>query len=88
MAPSFHEGDVVLFLPFRRYYPGNVVIAMVKGREVIKRIAQVENNSVFLAGDNVSASTDSRTYGLVEYSAIKGRLCFCLPMGTFTARRR
>jgi SOS-response transcriptional repressor LexA len=43
----------------------DVVIAKIEKREVIKRITKIENQKVWLEGDNKKESTDSRTFGWI-----------------------
>lgn len=88
MSLTFNEGDIVIFFRFKKYYPGNVIIADVDGREVIKRISYIEGDNVFIVGDNLAASTDSRNYGPIDKTAIKGRLSLCLPLSKLTAKQR
>ncbi|PIO40201.1 hypothetical protein AB205_0054960, partial [Aquarana catesbeiana] len=37
---------------------------------------QVPKGHVWLEGDNLKNSTDSRSYGSVPYALIRGRICF------------
>jgi len=71
MSPSLRSGDILVVKqsPLKR---GNIVIASVKGREVIKRIDKIQDDTVYLLGDNLAHSTDSRAYGFVSKQAILG----------------
>ena len=40
----------------------------------VKRLALIQNPDVFVLGDNRSASTDSRSYGLLPIANILGRI--------------
>jgi nickel-type superoxide dismutase maturation protease len=67
MAPTLLPGDRLLAL---RAPPrvGDVVIApdpRDARRELIKRVAAVDADGVWLRGDNSAASTDARTFGSV-----------------------
>ncbi len=71
MEPTLAEGSVVIA---RKKAPnvGDIVIANVGGREVIKRITSLSLDGVFIEGDNKSISTDSRTYGTIPMNTIRG----------------
>lgn len=72
MYPTLKEGQAVWCHEFRQFKVGQVVIAFIDGREVVKRIASIENGRIFLVGDNEEKSTDSRHYGSVTDTKIEG----------------
>jgi len=72
MKPTLHDGQLVFAHHVRSFRPGQVVVAHIDSREVIKRIYRVENGRVFLQGDNPEQSTDSRDYGSVVDTMIVG----------------
>jgi hypothetical protein len=72
MAPTLFAGDIVVSKNPNAVKPGDIVIANVDGREVIKRAKKVSGKAVYLVGDNPLASTDSRVFGDVPRSAIVG----------------
>lgn len=74
MYPSFREGRTVLAIRASHFRLGNVVVAKIDGREVIKRITKLRGTKFWLEGDNKLASTDSRTYGWVLKDAILGKV--------------
>ena len=45
-------------------------------RLLLKRISEAHGNSFEVAGDNVDASTDSRTFGPVPVDLILGKVVF------------
>ena len=51
---------------------GDVVVAILDGKEVIKRITSYDHGSVFLEGDNKHNSTDSRHKGAIPDRKILG----------------
>jgi phage repressor protein C with HTH and peptisase S24 domain len=63
MEPTYQPGAVVLGLKWLRPKVGSVVVAEHGGRELIKRVARIEEQGFYLLGDNSEHSTDSRTYG-------------------------
>lgn len=75
MEPSLYDGDIVIT---RRKTPkvGDVVIAKIDGREVIKRVKSDSPTTLFLLGDNSDASTDSRHYGEVPFTSLLGVVSF------------
>ena len=80
MEPVYCEGDYLLvnrlgFL-FRRPREGEIVVARVGlgGGGVLKRVAWVKDERVFLLGDNRGRSVDSRMYGSVPLKWVTGRV--------------
>jgi len=65
MLPALKPGQMVLA---RQKDPkeGDVVIAKLLGREVIKRVKNVSQDGFYLIGDNPDASSDSRDYGAIK----------------------
>jgi hypothetical protein len=71
MRPAFRPGAIVLGLKWLRPRVGSVVIAEREGLEIIKRVARMGKEGIFLVGDNIEHSTDSRTYGWFAPDSIK-----------------
>jgi len=78
MSPTFSEDDSVLVssLPLLFFKPkiGDVVVFEKYNRFYIKRIDKIENEKYFLVGDNKNDSFDSRRFGSVKRSQIKGKV--------------
>jgi nickel-type superoxide dismutase maturation protease len=80
MSPTLKNNDIVLVnrLAYLFYSPtcGDVVACHDPrgGKVLIKRIAKIENNRYFVLGDNLEHSTDSRKFGMIEKSAIVGKV--------------
>lgn len=53
---------------------GDLVIAKVQDRELVKRVTRVENNRFFLEGDNKEKSTDSKKFGFLGKESILGKI--------------
>ena len=71
MDPTLPHGKVVI--AFRRPCKvGDVVIVLHNGRELIKRISQCDGERIYLLGDNLAASTDSRSFGWLPMAAVRG----------------
>lgn len=70
MEPTLHDGDRIAVRPPFDHEPhvGQIVVADLGEREVIKRVAAVDADGIHLAGDNRAASTDP---GRVPRQAIR-----------------
>ena len=77
MEPALREGDWVLVLPPRRSpRAGDVVLVRdprERSRLLLKRVAEVKDHGVVVAGDRSDHSTDSRHFGVVPLSLVLGR---------------
>jgi nickel-type superoxide dismutase maturation protease len=79
MLTTLEPGDQLLIGPFGRLRPGMIVaLRDPRGsdRLMVKRVAGVHHAKVDVRGDNPSASTDSRHFGLVEPASIVGRVLY------------
>jgi nickel-type superoxide dismutase maturation protease len=76
MRPSLEPGDRLVVVRTRRPRPGQVVALddpRQPGRVVVKRVAAAGDAGVTVVGDNPAASTDSRHYGPVPATVVRGR---------------
>lgn len=77
MLPSLEHGDIVwatgLSSP-QSLQPGQVVVIRHEGIEIIKRVVEVENGEIIVQGDNAADSTDSRQFGPLPLSAVRGKV--------------
>lgn len=84
MEPTFKDGDTVFacdfLFRFSRPKKGNIVVIShpIKGIPIIKRIRDVENDSYFLEGDNVTGSSDSNDFGWIERKKLLGKVFYAL----------
>ncbi|MGL4551574.1 MAG: S26 family signal peptidase, partial [Gemmataceae bacterium] len=55
---------------------GDVIVlaSPVDGRRLVKRVAAVDGDRLYVAGDNPAQSVDSRSFGWVPRSAVVGRV--------------
>ena len=66
MLPTLKPDQVCLFIRAKKYKPGQIVLAAVRDRDIVKRF-----HGDKLMGDNKQASTD---YPLNDDVRIRGRL--------------
>lgn len=75
MAPKLNPGQMVLATRLIRHlHPGQVVIIRRNNHELIKRIERIENDKVFVVGDNLSRSVDSRQFGWLDRDEVVARV--------------
>ena len=80
MRPTLSPGDFVLVDPlaFKDQPPrlGDVVIARhpYRAQMLIKRVSEIVDDGVILIGDQPEASSDSRGFGRIAFSAIIGQV--------------
>lgn len=70
MEPSLHENQLVFATGLIKARTGDVVIAEVNGREVIKRVAKIEKDTFKLTSD----APGHARYANVVKSEIRGKL--------------
>ncbi len=76
MRPALEEGDRLLCWPAWGMRVGDVVVVAEPGTEgllAVKRVANLWGGTVEVLGDNGAASLDSRAYGPLPRSAVRGR---------------
>jgi nickel-type superoxide dismutase maturation protease len=81
MLPALQPGEFLLAVRSRRLRRGALVVLEHPGRtglEIVKRVAALPGegdlapNQLWVVGEAAEASTDSRVFGPVERSAIRG----------------
>ena len=72
MLPAYTHGKIVIAWRFRRPKPGDVVIVRHHRIEIIKRVDQLQDDQMYLLGDNPGESTDSRQFGWLPIKAVIG----------------
>lgn len=82
MSPSLNPGDTVFASPLPYFFSSprkNDIIICQDPRDkrvLVKRLVGIDNNKYFVAGDNPSSSTDSRTFGLINRRGIIGKVIY------------
>lgn len=75
MAPKLRPGQLIMATRiFRKLHAGQVVIVERDHRQFIKRIERIEDDKVFVIGDNLAASIDSRQFGWLDRRAVIARV--------------
>ena len=79
MRPALEPGDRLLVVRARAPRLGDVVAfpdPRLPARTMLKRVMAREPGGLTVLGDNRAASTDSRTYGPVDPSTVRGRALY------------
>jgi signal peptidase I len=80
MEPTIHHGQICIMFKKSNPAPGDIVEAIDNENTVVcKRLAQYIGDEMFLIGDNVDNSLDSRVLGTVPMSRYKGEIVAILP---------
>ncbi len=78
MEPTLKSGQVVwvnnwAYL-FNQLEINDIVLFKREGKDMVKKVNQIEKDKVFLIGDNQADSLDSRTFGEVSQKEIIGKV--------------
>lgn len=77
MLPTLKPGQLVMVWGwFYKPKVNDIVVFKHDGMEKIKRIAKIKDNQVWLIGDNLSSSTDSRQFGALPIKSIVGKVYY------------
>lgn len=76
MAPAYAPGALLVLTGwFRDVRIDEVVVFMHHGKEKIKRIKQIDPlKGLFVVGDNPDSSTDSRTFGWIDFDEVVAKV--------------
>ncbi|MGF7228699.1 MAG: S26 family signal peptidase [Candidatus Saccharibacteria bacterium] len=78
MVPTLRPNQIVIASGwFHSIDVGDVVILRRSGREQIKRVSELDPlKGVFVLGDNSRQSTDSRSFGWLDFDEILAKVIF------------
>lgn len=77
MIPTLKPGQDVLSINwFFKPKIGDIVVLKLGGKEMVKRVEKIEDQKVFVVGDNTMESTDSRDFGTVGTDKIVGKVVY------------
>jgi hypothetical protein len=75
MLPSLTADEIVFATGrYTALHSGDVVIIWHQGMEKIKRIQAIDGDKLYVVGDNLSESTDSRTFGWLDIAAVQAKV--------------
>jgi nickel-type superoxide dismutase maturation protease len=75
MAPKLRPGQLIIATKlFRKLHPGQVVIVERNHKQLVKRIERIEQDKVFVIGDNLNASIDSRQFGWLDRNEVVAKV--------------
>ncbi|MFI5240722.1 MAG: S26 family signal peptidase [Candidatus Saccharimonadia bacterium] len=74
MEPSLYDGDLVV--GWRWFSPrvDQIVVLSASKQKIIKRIKWQNSETIWLEGDNTTASTDSRTKGPFQAAQLEAKI--------------
>ncbi len=80
MFPTLLEGQDVLSFNWaylgRKPKIGEILVLNLNGKDLIKRVAKIEDDQIFVEGDNKYESTDSRNFGAVSMENVIGKVVY------------
>lgn len=78
MEPTFKESDVLIISKNAYWFSdpskGDVITFNKNGKALVKRIKKIENDSLFVLGDNIDNSIDSRNFGNISKDSVIGKV--------------
>lgn len=77
MAPTLRAGDFLLVSKTQNFLIGDLVVVNQNESKLVKRVVDEDLGQVWLSGDNVKESNDSRNFGWVDKNQIVGKVIFC-----------
>jgi nickel-type superoxide dismutase maturation protease len=89
MLPTLTNGQDVLSFNWaylgRKPSVGDIVVIEVDGKEMIKRVVEVNGKQVLVEGDNQKESTDSRDFGPIDMDQIVGKIVYGVNKQSFSS---
>ncbi len=80
MYPTLNDGQSVVSFNWaylgKKPKIGDVVVLKQGDKEIIKRVQNIQDEHIFVVGDNSQESTDSRHFGVVNVNQIVGKVIY------------
>ncbi|MDB5166639.1 MAG: putative phage repressor [Candidatus Saccharibacteria bacterium] len=76
MLPTLRVDQIVIAWRWADIREGDVILLRHESRDMLKRVAWVRKDMMFVVGDNVTASRDSRQFGPIKTTSARGRVIF------------
>lgn len=77
MFPTLKKGQDILSVNwFYKVRTGDLVVIKINGKEMVKRVQKIAGDHIFVKGDNMGESTDSRHFGPVRKDQIIGKVIY------------
>ncbi len=75
MLPTLKPGQDVLALCWLfKIKKGDLIVFKKSNKNMIKRVQKIQENKVFVLGDNRNKSTDSREFGWIRQDQVSGKV--------------
>ena len=75
MLPVLHSGQFVIAIAwFKNLTAGTAVVIRHNELEKVKRIQKVKGDYIFVVGDNLRSSIDSRSFGWLDVESVIGKI--------------
>jgi phage repressor protein C with HTH and peptisase S24 domain len=80
MLPTFRQGQIIVCRHRTDELTiGDIVVFRHNNVDKIKRIARIEEQKVYVLGDNGQASSDSRHFGWLDREVVVGKIIWPKP---------
>lgn len=79
MEPILHENDYIIVSSFfGKLRVGDLIVLLHPKLQVkiIKKIAKIKENTIFVVGTNEALSDDSRSFGYIDAKNVVGKVLF------------
>jgi phage repressor protein C with HTH and peptisase S24 domain len=72
MTPTLKSGQIVLCKKTKNYTKGQIVVSLVNGLEVVKRIGKIVDGTIYLSVDDNKHAHSGEYYAAINESDVKG----------------
>jgi phage repressor protein C with HTH and peptisase S24 domain len=76
MLPTLHDRQIILGTSILKPKTGRIIVFNHDKLEKIKRLKSLEDNNLYVVGDNADKSVDSRCFGKIQLKDYLGRVIF------------